>query len=63
MVNRIKTDKITYDQRKFNLEKELVFLKKQKNIIIQESSGQSEEDDRTKKVYAKLIRQLEAEQK
>lgn len=27
---RLKTDKVIYDQRKFDLEKELRFLKKQK---------------------------------
>lgn len=34
MVARLKADKVVYDQRKFNLEKELTFLQKQKHIIV-----------------------------
>lgn len=30
MRNRLKKDKVVYDQRKFNMEKELGFLSKQK---------------------------------
>lgn len=34
MRTRLKEDKIVYDQRKFDLEKELRFLRKQKEVII-----------------------------
>lgn len=58
MVSRIKFDKIVYDQRKYNLEKQLVFIGKQQNIILKENSGTKEEDDRSKKVYQKLLQHL-----
>lgn len=62
IADRIKHDKIVYDQRKFNLEKELSHLKKQLKIFVKEGTGVNEETDRTAKVYEKLIKQLQIEE-
>jgi hypothetical protein len=59
---RIKSDKVVYDQRKFNLEKELEHLRKQLKIFVKEGTGIHEETDRTSKVYDKLMKQLQAEE-
>jgi hypothetical protein len=55
MIARLKADKVTYDQRKFNLEKELTFLRKQRQIIVLSNHGFHEEEDRTQKIYQKLL--------
>jgi len=34
MIERIRSDKVVYDLRKFNLQKELVYVEKQKQIIL-----------------------------
>ena len=39
MAQRIKHDKIVYDQRKYNLEKELDHLRKQLKIFVKEGTG------------------------
>ena len=59
---RLKTDKVVYDQRKFDMEKELKFLKKQKEVIVIDKTDMSEADDRTNKIYKKFLNQLKAEQ-
>jgi hypothetical protein len=63
MVARLKSDKIVYDLRKFKLEKELLYIQKQKQIILKENAGKQEEEDKTRKVYTKLHEHLLAEQK
>jgi hypothetical protein len=63
MVARLKSDKIVYDLRKFKLEKELVYIQKQKQIILKENAGKQEEEDKTRKVYTKLNEHLQAEQR
>lgn len=59
---RLKADKVVYDQRKFDMEKELRFLKKQKEVITIDRTDISESDDRTNKVYKKFLNQLKKEQ-
>lgn len=62
MRNRLKKDKVVYDQRKFNQEKELRFLRKQKEVIGIDKTDLVENDDRTNKVCKKYLQQLKAEQ-
>lgn len=62
MRTRLKEDKVVYDQRKFDMEKELKFLKKQKEVIGIDKNDISESDDRTVKVHKKFLNQLKAEQ-
>lgn len=62
MRTRLKEDKVVYDQRKFDMEKELKFLKKQKEVIGIDKNDISESDDRTAKVHKKFLNQLKAEQ-
>jgi hypothetical protein len=59
---RLKSDKVVYDQRKFDMEKELRFIRKQKEVIIIDKTDISESDDRTVKIYKKFLNQLKAEQ-
>jgi chromosome segregation ATPase len=61
IVHRIKHDKVVYDQRKFNFEKELEFLKKKLNIVKREEHSVGENADRAKKVFEKLASQLKTE--
>lgn len=61
MVHRIKHDKVVYDQRKYNLEKDLEYLRKQLNIVKREEHVVGENADRARKVYEKLVKQLDAE--
>jgi hypothetical protein len=58
MEGRQKTDKVFYDQRKFDLDKELIYLRKQLNIFKKEGHGIGEEEDRTLKVYERLSKEL-----
>jgi hypothetical protein len=58
---RHKTDKIVYDQRRFDLDKELSYLVKQLNIFKREGHEIGESEDRTAKVYEKLSKELESE--
>lgn len=55
MRDRLKTDKVVYDQRKFDMEKELRFLKKQKEVIIIDKTDLVESDDRVGKVHKKFL--------
>lgn len=61
MRDRLKHDKVVYDLRKFNMEKELKFLKTQADIFKRDGTQISEEDDRTTKVYKKFLKELNAE--
>jgi hypothetical protein len=61
MSARIKSDKIVYDQRKYNLEKEFAAITRTKNVIQNENTSNHEEQDRTKKVYMKLSEHFDAE--
>lgn len=47
MVSRLKQDKVVYDLRKFNMEKNLKQTGKVKEIILKDHEKQKEEDDRT----------------
>ena len=58
MEGRHKSDKVFYDQRKFDLDKELIYLRKQLNIFKKEGHGIGEEEDRTVKVYERLSKEL-----
>jgi hypothetical protein len=58
MVERLKSDKIVYDLRTYKLEKELTYIKKQKQIILRENAGKMEEEDKTKKIHHKLLEHL-----
>ena len=61
MQGRLKHDKVVYDQRKFNFEKELKFLKTQKDVFNKDGVTIHEADDRTNKVYRQYLKQLNAE--
>jgi hypothetical protein len=61
MEARHKADKVLYDQRKFDFEQELSFLRKQLNIFKKEGLEIGESEDRTAKIYEKLGRELERE--
>lgn len=63
MINRLKNDKVVYDLRKFNMEKNLSQIGKFKGSIVKEHEKQKEEDDRTEKMKIKLINHLEAQKK
>jgi hypothetical protein len=54
-------DKIVYDKKKYDLEKELHKIIFKSNSIKEANIHQGEEDDRTLKVYEKLISKLESE--
>lgn len=58
---RIKNDKVVYDQRKYDLEKELEYQRKQLNIFKKEGKDNWESEDRTTKIYDKLAMELERE--
>lgn len=58
---RHKTDKIFYDQRKYDLNKELSYLRKQLAIFKKEGHEIGEAEDRTVKIYDKLAKELDAE--
>ena len=59
LAERIRNDKIVYDQRKYDLEKELEHLRKQLKIFVKEGTGINENTDKTAKVYEKLMKQLQ----
>lgn len=54
MQARHKADKVVYDQRKFDDEKALTYLRKQLSIYRKEGVEINESEDRTHKVYDKL---------
>lgn len=39
MMERLKFDKVVYDLRKYNLDKDLKYIQKQKQIILRENAG------------------------
>ena len=59
----MKSDKLFYGEKKVNLEKELHHLSKTKEIIVRENTNNHEEEDKTKKVYNKLVEHFEQEQR
>lgn len=61
MEARHQADKVFFDQRKFDAEKELSFLNKQLAIFKKEGHSIGESEDRTAKVYEKLGKELEME--
>jgi len=61
VANRIKEDKVVYDYRKFNAEKELEFARKQLNFNKVDASSVNQSKDRAKLVYERLAKQLEEE--
>ena len=61
MQARHKEDKVVYDQRKFDDEKALTYLRKQLEIYRKEGVEISESEDRTNKVYDKLESEIERE--
>ena len=62
MADRHKSDKIVFYQRKFVMEATLNFLKKQRQLILKENASIKEEEDRTKRVYQKMMEHLESEE-
>jgi hypothetical protein len=60
MMDRLKHDKVVYDQLKYNREKEMEMIAKHKNLILKEDKIKKEEEDRTKKVYLKMVGHIEA---
>lgn len=63
MRNRIKYDKIVYDQRKFDMEKQEKYLIQQLSVLKRDGMGVDEENDRATRVYKKMIQELEEERK
>ena len=61
MQARHKEDKVVYDQRKFDDEKALTYLRKQKEIYQKEGVEISESEDRTNKVFDKLESEIDRE--
>lgn len=61
METRHKTDKVFYDQKKFDLEQILSCKRKQLNIYKKEGHEFVEGEDRTNKIYEKLAAELEEE--
>ena len=61
MISRLKSDKVVYDFRKYNLEKELDYILKERKAIEKEQKEKSEEEDKTKKMFTKYIKYLENE--
>lgn len=62
MRHRLKADKVVYDQRKFNLEKEHSFQNKQLTIFRKDGMEISEMGGRTNKVYEAFVKELKEEQ-
>jgi hypothetical protein len=56
MEARHKTDKVCYDQRKFDSEQQLKFLRTQLSIFKKEGFELGEAEDRTAKVYDRLAK-------
>lgn len=60
---RHNSDKVVYDQRKYDLEMELKHKRKQLGIFDKEGMSTGEETDRTTKIYQKLQAELQEEQR
>jgi hypothetical protein len=58
METRHKSDKVFFDQRKFDFEKELKFLRTQLGIFTKEGLQIGESEDRTVKIYGKLSKEV-----
>ena len=63
MVSRLKSDKIVYDLRKYNMEKDLTQYSKFKEVIIKEHHKHKEENDKVEKVKHKFLSHLEEEKR
>lgn len=61
MMDRLKHDKIVYDQQKFNREKELTLIARHKEFILKENASLRESEDKSKKVYQKMVEHVELE--
>lgn len=62
MSSRLKSDKVVYDQRKYNKQLEYDLMTKNKVMLSQQATKMKEETDRVKKVYNKLVNHIAAEQ-
>ena len=58
VAHRLKEDKVVYDYRKCNAEKELEFARKQLSFNKVDVTSVNESNDRTKLVYERLAKQL-----
>jgi hypothetical protein len=63
MTSRLKTDKITYDLRKYNMEKELAKTQRYMKLILEENTKHKESDDKTEKMKSKLIDHINNEKR
>jgi hypothetical protein len=63
LCDRMKSDKLFYGERKLQLEKELLHLAKTREVITRENTSNHEEEDKTKKVYNKLVDHFSSEQR
>lgn len=60
MRKRLHFDKVVYDQRKFDLEKEFSFQNKQISVFQRDGFYVGEERDRTQKIRQKFLNELNA---
>jgi hypothetical protein len=63
MISRIKKDKVTYDLRKNNMEKELMKTFKFRHLIEEQQKKSREEDDKTEKMKSKLLSHVNNDKK
>ena len=63
MTSRLKADKITYDLRKYNMEKELAKTEKYMKLIDEENKKHRESDDKTEKMKSKLLNHISNEKR
>ena len=56
MAHQIKSDKVTIDQRKFDLNKELAFLQKQLSVLKKDGMNVLENGDRATKIQKAFMK-------
>ena len=61
MKQRYAKEKVFFDQRKFILEQELKFIKKQRDIVEADGNSICEASDRSSKLYRKLLESVNEE--
>ena len=61
MVSRLKTDRVVLDRQKYNKELEDSLMVRQRDMMRNEATAMKEQEDRTKKVYNKMLNHLGAE--
>lgn len=61
MVSRLKTDRVVLDRQKYNKELEYSLMVRQRDMMRNEATAMKEQEDRTKKVYNKMLNHLGAE--